>query len=608
MKKVTIVCLTDEKQSAIQSMQQLGTLHVTPIRQPQSAELDELRNRQARLNRAISALVSHKQKPEPQAMDEVQARQALDQVIAKLDELDKMKESKLQLTKDIAQLKPWGVFTSKSVDELRAAGLHIAFCVAPASVLGAINVGELLVSREKQPSQTLRLPEGAITKVIGGDAKKTFFVVVSTESLDDCDLPLAPMPDCMDLPLLESRLASCAVTETRLNDELDKLAATSLAAIRSLEPALQSAIDFAQARDGMGSNALLAYIAGYIPDSRLDAFLSCARKSGWAVRYEDVKEDDTEVPTLLNIPKKFAMAQSIFDFVGILPGYFETDVSVVMFLFLSLFCGMLIGDAGYGVLLMLLTGFGLLKAKSEASRKGLKVLLSMSACVFLFGALSGNWFGIPSTKMPFPLSGLPWLSEDGTQEHIKLLCFFIGAFHTSLAHAWCAYNQRKSIKDVIGNLGWALFLWANFFAAAKLIAGGIPYTDGLMYALYGIGFVAILTCSINWKNFGDVIYSPFSFINSFVDILSYIRLFAVGLSGVYIASSFNDMASAIWNANPWLIPVGLIILFLGHLLNIARAALSILVHGIRLNTLEFSGHIGLTWSGKPYKPLKQTEA
>ena len=607
MKKVTIVCLADEKQSAIQAMQKLGTLHVTPIQQPQSAELDELRRRQANLDRAVNALESRKKKPVPQEMDDAQARLALDQTIEKLDELDKTTDTKRQLEKDIELLAPWGSFSPKSIDELRAAGLHIAFCAAPAAVLGP-TVTDMLVSRESHSQNTLKLPEGAVAKIIGGNAKKTYFVVVSTTPLDDCQLPLVPMPDCLDSSLLSSRLAACNLTERNLNSELDTLAKTSLDAIRRLAPALQSSIDFAQARDGMGSDALLAYIAGYIPASRLDAFLSCARKSGWAVRYEDVNDDDTEVPTLLKIPGKFAMAQSIFDFVGILPGYFETDVSVAMFLFLSLFCGMLIGDAGYGVLLMILTGFGLLKAKSASAKNGLKVLLSMSACVFVFGALSGNWFGIPNSKMPFPLSGLPWLSQDGTQEHIKLLCFFIGAFHTSLAHAWCAYNQRKSIKDVIGNLGWAFFLWANFFAAAKLIAGGIPHTDGLMYALYGIGFIAILTCSINWKDFGDVIYSPFSFINSFVDILSYIRLFAVGLSGVYIASSFNDMASAIWNANPWLIPVGLIVLLLGHLLNIAMAALSILVHGIRLNTLEFSGHIGLSWSGKPYKPLKQTEA
>ena len=127
-----------------------------------------------------------------------------------------------------------------------------------------------------------------------------------------------------------------------------------------------------------------------------------------------------------------------------------------------------------------------------------------------------------------------------------------------------------------------------------------------MYALYGVGAVLIILFSINWHDLGDVIYSPFSFINSFVDILSYIRLFAVGLSGVYIANSFNGMVASIWDTSIWLAPAAIVVLLLGHLLNIAMAALSILVHGVRLNTLEFSGHMGLTWSGRPYRPLRRT--
>ena len=86
-------------------------------------------------------------------------------------------------------------------------------------------------------------------------------------------------------------------------------------------------------------------------------------------------------------------------------------------------------------------------------------------------------------------------------------------------------------------------------------------------------------------------------------MLSYIRLFAVGLSSAYIANSFNSMAMSLSAGNPWLIPVSLLVLAVGHALNIALACMGVLVHGVRLNTLEFSGHMDLSWSGKPYKPL-----
>jgi V/A-type H+-transporting ATPase subunit I len=93
-----------------------------------------------------------------------------------------------------------------------------------------------------------------------------------------------------------------------------------------------------------------------------------------------------------------------------------------------------------------------------------------------------------------------------------------------------------------------------------------------------------------------------------VDVLSYIRLFAVGLSSFYIAKSFNDMGAMVLGLHPWLFPAAAIVILFGHLLNIALGFMGVLVHGIRLNTLEFSNHMELTWSGKPYKPLRKAES
>ena len=163
--------------------------------------------------------------------------------------------------------------------------------------------------------------------------------------------------------------------------------------------------------------------------------------------------------------------------------------------------------------------------------------------------------------------------------------------------------------------------WVNY--TKEILAKYLPENDKVLVIkggdvtdletpfiwLYVIGFIFILAFSIDWTDMGAVIYSPFSFINSFVDVLSYIRLFAVGLSGVYIAQSFNDMAMGLHSLNmPILtIPAAVLILGLGHLLNIVMAFMSVLVHGIRLNTLEFSGHLGLNWSGKAYNPLHSQE-
>ena len=284
---------------------------------------------------------------------------------------------------------------------------------------------------------------------------------------------------------------------------------------------------------------------------------------------------------------------------------FETDVAVALFIFLTLFCGILIGDAGYGLLLTLAVLFGFKKATTQNAKDGLKLLLSISLSVFVYGWLSGNWFGIDPAIMPRCMKLLPWLYDDENSTHVKTLCFFIGAFHTSFARAWSAYNAQKSKRAVFGHLGWSIFLWGSFYLAKVLVVDGKGF-DALPapgIALFAIGFVLILACGINWGNVGDVIYSPFTFINGFVDVLSYIRLFAVGLSGVYIAKCFNEMAVGLGKSGILGILAMPIVLLIGHGLNICMAFLSVLVHGIRLNTLEFAGHIGVSWSGRPYKPL-----
>ena len=257
--------------------------------------------------------------------------------------------------------------------------------------------------------------------------------------------------------------------------------------------------------------------------------------------------------------------------------------------------------------------------KSEDAREVLNLLMVLSGAILIYGALSGNWFAIPVEKMPGPLGGLPWLSKHNSQQHVQLLCFFIAAFHMSLASIWRAIQEASKINmkeddtvkflkcagAALGKVGWAVFLWANYgFVKLLIVDGGAIGDLSKPYiCLYGIGFALILAFGINWKDMGDVIYSPFSFINSFVDVLSYIRLFAVGLSSVYIANSFNSMATSVSAGNPWLIPVSLLILAIGHLLNIALACMGVLVHGVRLNTLEFSGRMDLSWTGKPYRPL-----
>jgi V/A-type H+-transporting ATPase subunit I len=179
-----------------------------------------------------------------------------------------------------------------------------------------------------------------------------------------------------------------------------------------------------------------------------------------------------------------------------------------------------------------------------------------------------------------------------------------------MGHIWQAIVHGK-VRKALGQLGWILLLGGNFFLTVKLLVypGAFPI---YMYYLYGAGLVLIIFCDVDWKDIGAAFNFPFSVINSFVDILSYIRLFAVGLAGYEIARSFNNMGGSLFNIPDlswWMIPLciigGGLVILLGQGLNIVLCLLSVLVHGVRLNTLEFSNHVGLTWSGSEFKPFKK---
>jgi V/A-type H+-transporting ATPase subunit I len=589
MKKVTIACLASERQATVTAMQRLGTVHVTPLVAPSSDELDSLLREQENLSRVLNTFKNMKVEADDVETDPAASLAEVQEILTTRKQLE---EELALATRACAQLEPWGNFDQETLTNLEQRGIYVALCTSA-------------------PGRFPELPENAAIAVVSKTKSAVHYAVVSTTPLDDVVLPRATLPAQTDLSKWQETAGKLRRELQERQERLSTLAEHSMQSLEKYAVKLEEDIAFAKARDGMEAKNAIAFLGGYVPEKHLDELREAARENGWAIRYEDIPEDDENVPTSLIIPPRFAMAKVIFDFIGILPGYHEIDVSVSVLIFLSIFCGMLVGDAGYGLLFtcILLYLKKRLGDSDPAKRQVLNLGLSMSLCILGYGWLSGNWLALPAEKLPRILRGLPWLTDSEYGEtNVKLLCFFIGAFHMSMARAWRTCIAGN-LRDALGHVGWGLFLWGNFFLAKTLVVDGGGFGDLNIFAkcLYVVGFFTILIFGVDWKDMGAVIYLPFSFINSFVDVLSYIRLFAVGLSSLYIAQSFNQMAGQLYSLSPWMIPLMLLLLACGHALNIALAAMGVLVHGIRLNTLEFSGHMDLSWSGKPYRPLRKTE-
>jgi V/A-type H+-transporting ATPase subunit I len=595
MKQVSVICLAKDREATVDRLGDLGTVHVVAVNTPSSPKVDELSEELSRAEQAL-LLLEGADADEPIAPGDtaMNASEVVEKVLKTEGLIECEDEAQVDFLQFHEELVHWGSFSKELLKELQDKGV-------------TIRLGCALAKRLPDP------PEGWTLHVVNTVGKEAYFVLVS-ESEQELpeDWDVLPVPHMTNLDEIASALEKSRKHQMRLRCELAGLKPFESKVSEYIEQ-VRSEMAFAEAHAGMGEAEKLAYLTGYIPACNTDQLLRAASEQGWGVRLDDPTKEDEKVPTLLRLPKALKLSRTIFDFIGILPGYREVDVSSSMLIFLTIFFGMIIGDGGYGAVFLAIALFFRNRVQSDSGRRALKLFGVLSVTTLVWGFLTGNFFAVPTEKLPGFMQGIDPLMkvEDGVRQSdnqvIQWLCFFIAAVHLSLARVWnaiLAFLHEKRLA-AMGQVGWGLFLWANFFMAVDLIVykGSFPEFGKWLYIL---GAVLILGCGVDWKDVGGIMNVPFNFINSFVDVLSYIRLFAVGLSSFYIAKSFNDMGMMVYDLSPILAPATVLIILFGHLLNVALGFMGVLVHGVRLNTLEFSNHMGLEWTGRPYNPLKKT--
>ncbi len=585
MKKITLVCLASDKETALEELRDLGVMHVVQAKQAQSEDLADVRQKKDKLQEIINILKPHRDSEERSfpEFDDKTTIELLKEAWQAVHDIQWYEENISNHDRMTEALKPWGEFDGKLVEQLRDKGLDVRFCCC-------------------RESDMPKLPENATAQEVNRIGDEVYFLVLSTTPLE------LSLPEVEHLHLetslseLEERNNVSKKTVALLKGKL-QIFANYMARYEEVMQTLEEKEEFLANRDGMGEDKVLAYIGGYIPASAEEKVKEAGRQHGWALQSEDVDPEDPEVPTKLTVPKFARMTGPMFRFLGITPGYNETDVSVTFLLFLSLFFAMLIGDAGYG-LIFAACGF-IAKSKIKDKKKHLPVnlFLVFSITTVVWGLLTGVVFGIPQEHLPALLKGLDWFTGGDSEANIKMLCFLIAAIHLSLARVWKGLLLLRYPLKALGNWGWAVFVWGNFYMACHLL-NGTAFPKFALY-MYIVGAVLILLFDINWKDVGDVINAPFGFINSFVDVLSYIRLFAVGFASLKIAQSFNGMGAEMFSEGGVSVFFAVLVIGLGHLLNIILGFMAVLVHGVRLNTLEFSNHMGITWGGLFFKPFKK---
>jgi V/A-type H+-transporting ATPase subunit I len=208
-----------------------------------------------------------------------------------------------------------------------------------------------------------------------------------------------------------------------------------------------------------------------------------------------------------------------------------------------------------------------------------------------------------------------------TAQNLQIFCFSLALLQLSVAHIKAMIRNRKSLK-ILGDFGALLQLVGMYWVVLSMVVSStvFSFTEkiygfpiGLFeISLVGIGFVLSFVFSNYEGSIGksvlesckNIISVLLGVVNVFSDIVSYIRLWAVGLAGSAISNTVNEMAGPMWGHAIMFIAFVALLAF-GHGLNMILNLLSVIVHGVRLNTLEFSSHLGMSWSGIKYSPFKE---
>ncbi len=604
MKKISVFMKDVEKVTALRRLRKMGVMHINATR-VKSERIDEL-NRHRDDFRKICDRIGETydealKKSQHRVEEVIRFEEALHKRKRLLESIADEHELTLKVIEteaEIERISSWGDFSPEDLKALSEHGIELTLYTVKNSVL-----------EESDDFEFIRLHEGKHASSIAVLGRK----LPTNPEFHQFQLPRKSLSELRTS--IEFYQQGIKQIHGLFIDE-----ARYLICYRDIIRRIDEELIFESAHYSMDGNGDIAWITGFMPEERQQDLMELARKESWGLLIDDVKEGD-QVPTQLKNNRVVRMIEPIFDILGIVPGYREYDLSLFFLLFFSVFFAMIIGDAGYG--LIFLSGAVGLHIATRKMTEPLKLIYVLSTTTVIWGAVTGTWFGSDALLESVPLlkrlviptiATFPELFEVTSKEaqmSVIFISFVLGIVQLSIA---CIINFFRELPELksLAQLGWMLMLIGLYFLVLNLVIG-IDFPAFAQYLIV-IGLAVFVLFSQQEKGKSVIkgmlsglagLFNTFlDAISGFSNIISYIRLFAVGMASVAIASSFNEMAAPMLGG--WTIPAAILILVFGHGLNLIMGLLSVVVHGIRLNMLEFSGQLGMEWTGIKYEPFKET--
>ena len=618
MKKVTLLVLKKEQRHALKDLRKLGLLHIED-RSANGTLINELRSEKNDITLAMSLLTEYLPKKEkkgvtpPSLLSEEDTLTFVDSVLSLTASYKSNMEESARLSGEIASYAEWGEINTADFNFLEEKGVYLFPATTSLKTYSSLS-------------------EDIKTILVGKGKTGVRFLIWSETNALPVDLPQDIIP--LKLPetsvkALKEKLKSLMAKISSYKQEMTKMSAY-LNSLRALDEIVTKKLQFEIVHEGMQTidfgdqddedRVQLVWLTGYIPCEDEANLSSLAKEKSWAYISQDPEEEDP-VPTKIKYNKITAVIAPLTDFLGTVPGYREPDISIWFLLFFGIFFAMIFGDGGYGLLTIAIS-IGMMvkaKAKGEKITTAMQMFLYLGVMTTIWGVLTCSWFGadpvyLPQALKSIAIHGISAMEKAGVRnKNIMHVSFSIGIIHLSIAHIIGIIRNRKSLK-LLSDAGSLSMLIGMYFVILNIIisAEKYPITNAVKLCIL-IGFIVnfifanyegsvLKSISEACKNLISMILG---LVNVFSDLMSYIRLWAVGLAGGAISMTVNTMAGPMLGG--FIIFIGMVLLVFGHGLNCIMNVLSVIVHGVRLNTMEFSTHVGLTWSGFKYMPFSEKE-
>jgi V/A-type H+-transporting ATPase subunit I len=592
LKRLSLVGLARQKVEVLDRLQSVGCLHLVALA-PTPKEPETLPPEHAvDASKALRYL-----QDEPQKRRQVRAGADFDmaetvrRVLANKDRLREMEDRRDALAQRVQDLAPWGDFVLPPDEDL--AGRRLWFYLIPRGKLKGLG--------------NLELP----WQVVHQDNLHAYVVVIHPEE---------PERDALPVPRSHTGRLSLSAVRQELEDT-----EAALEDIRAERQALTRWIylmmsHFAQAEDQaalrhagtqtLDSDDVFA-VQGWVGVSKIAEVEALASEQGLALLIEDPAASDSP-PTLLRNPESFGAGEGLVHFYQ-MPAYRSWDPSRVLFFSFAIFFAMILSDAGYaGVLALGLLAFWRKLGESAGGRRFRVLAATIATASLAWGVLVGSYFGV--APPPESLLGRLDLLEVDDFETMMRLSIAIGVLHLVLANGVRAIGLWPRFSALVP-VGWILVA-AGGYTAWLTSDSSDPLAGMVAFSILGLGLALVFFAGSERPLTGlgsiamrgvDGLLALTQVTKIFGDALSYLRLFALGLASASLALTFNDLAA---QAAAQVEGIGLLLkillLLIGHSLNLLLAVVSGVVHGLRLNYIEFYNW-ALSGEGYPFRPFKKTE-